>query len=309
MGSYPGRTVLAARLSVCLSVCTIEQQQRDINREKYRYKMDLLLYGAVPFNLPEDSIVARRRRKTGIGPQNQAGDPQLSLDQTMMLAVATEAAEAIQFILGPRHRSRHTSASPQYRNPELKSYRCPPNTPARKISAFDFDISGIEADRSESESSTDDDNKSRMEETKKSSVTRKRRRLVSFSEAAPTSRRVPHKKPAEKKSVRKINSRQKNSSSNPSSDLTDGATISKLSFFSAVQKVVNESDEEIPEKKWKNLGKSLRAIADRFGGDSHGKQTQRCKNITMDTPWDALPNGMWSAVLTYVFWKLVRGWK
>lgn len=264
--------------------------------------MDLLLYGAVPFNFPEDSIASRRRRKTGAMPQTGA-DPQLSLDQTVMLAVATEAAEAIQFMLGPRHRARQTSASPQYRNPELKCYRGPPNTPAHKLS-FDFDISGTDADRSESESSTDDESDSRMEETKKANMTRKRRRMVSFSDSAPNTRRVPHKKQTDEQSSRKIHSRKKKSSSIPSSDLTDGAVIPRLDFLSAVQKAVSESGDEVTEQKWKNLGKSLRTIADKFGGVSTGKQA-RAKEITLDS----LPNGMWSAVITYVFWKLVKGWK
>ena len=54
-----------------------------------------------------------------------------------MVHIADDAEEAIQFMLGPRHRARNTSTSPSYRNPEIKSYRCPPNTPGQTLS-FDF---------------------------------------------------------------------------------------------------------------------------------------------------------------------------
>ena len=108
--------------------------------------MELMLYGAVPFNLPEDSLAGRRSRKSGAMPETT------SLDRLVMLQVANEAAEAIQFILGPNHRPT-PAASPAYRTPELKSYRCPPNTPNHhNMTSFDFAATDADC----SDLSTDD---------------------------------------------------------------------------------------------------------------------------------------------------------
>ena len=66
-----------------------------------------------------------------------------------------------------------------------------------------------------------------------------------------------------------------------------------------------EDRKEKQEKKWRKLGKSLRAIAYRFGGMSSGSQIPPSKKISVD----ALPRGVWSAIITFVFWKLFKGLK
>ena len=256
--------------------------------------MDLMLYGAIPFNYPEGSLADRRRRKQGTT---------VGVDEMVMLQVASEAAEAIQFVLGPRHRSgSFSSPSPSYRIPDIKM-KCPPNTPNSKF-AFDFDQTENDADCSESDSSTDDEEFLKPN-CKNENMTRKRRRLCSFSNAAPVTRRVPNKKKIDETTARKIlstTSKKDHMKQKPTpspKDVTDGSIVSRLSFYSEVQKAVNKK-EELPEDKWKNLGKSLRAIADKFGnkqGTSNAMST------------DVLPNGVWSAVISYVFWKFIRGWK
>ena len=252
--------------------------------------IDLMLYGAVPFNFTDDSIAARRGRKTEV-------QPELSLDQVLMLEVANEAADAIQFMLGPRHRARHTSTSPSYRNPEIKSYRCPPNTPVHKLS---FDFTATDADCSDSETSAEEGQDSRPGISNQSN--RKRRRLVSFSSSAPDTRRVPHKKPTDNNSGRKIFSRKKKWSALGSGpDLTDGAILPSLNFFAEIQKAAGDCAEEAMEQRWRKLGKSLRAIADRFSGVGLRKRRQ-AKEISLD----ALPNSLWSVIVSYVFWKLIK---
>ena len=251
---------------------------------------DLLLYTAVPFNYPADSIAARRGRKAvpGVG---------VTLEQQVMLQVAAEAAQAIHFLLGPGHRPRPTPASPAYTNPELKSCRCPPNTPTAKTS---FDFSATDADV---ESSDDDEEEKGDKRNEDSS--RKRRRLVSFSDSAAGSRRVPHKKLTDDKSGRKILTRKKPASRAVGGrDLTDGAVMPRLNFFAEVQAAAGVDDHEVVEQRWRNLGKSLRAIADRFAGSSKAK-TSSAKKVNMD----ALPNGVWSAVISYVLWKILKGLK
>jgi hypothetical protein len=257
--------------------------------------MDLMLYGAVPFAFPDDTIAGRRARRTG-------GRADLSLEQVTRL-VASEAAEAIQFMLGPRHRERSNSASsPTYPNPELKSYRCPPNSPTDK---FNFDFAATDADAEESESATDDEVDGQKADSRNED-SRKRRRVVSFSGSAPAARRVPHKKPTDDRAGRKILSRKK--PDRPASDQTDSRTVlPRLNFFAEVQKAAgNVTEDEVSEQKWRDLGKSLRAIADRFGGLAPAPMgRRRQKELTVDS----LPNGLWSAVISYVFWKMVRGLK
>ena len=268
--------------------------------------MDLMLYGAVPFNLPDDSLAARRARKNGANLEQQ----RLSLDQLVMLQVANEAAEAIQFILGPSHRPRPAaSPSPSYRNPELKSYRCPPNTPSHHSAGTSFDFTATDADCSDL--STDDDEvDSKPSSRNQNSSSRKRRRLVSFSDSSASSRRVAHKKVTDENSGRKILARKKhpNNSTNASCLTDDDRMAPRLSFFAEVQKAVGEDVDDVVEQKWRKLGKSLRAIADRFATSNnttsdHNKMQSPIKMKS----FDSLPNGIWSAVLTYVFWKIIKG--
>ena len=255
--------------------------------------MDLMLYGAVPFNIPDGSIAARRARKTG-------AHTELTLDQLVMLHIANDAEEAIQFMLGPRHQVRNTSASPSYRNPEITSYRCAPNTPVQTLS---FDFAATDGDCSESETSVEDEQDLRSGARSESG--RKRRRLVSFSCSAPHTRRVPHKKLNDERCDRKILSCKKLSPA-PSSgpDLTDCTTLPRLNFFAEVQKAAGDGAEEATEHTWRSLGKSLRAIADRSSEAVQGNR-RRAKEISLED----LPNGVWSAVITYVFWKFIKGLK
>ena len=268
--------------------------------------MDLMLYGAVPFNLPDDSLAARRARKNGANLEQQ----RLSLDQLVMLQVANEAAEAIQFILGPSHRPRPAaSPSPSYRNPELKSYRCPPNTPSHHSAGTSFDFTATDADCSDL--STDDDEvDSKPSSRNQNSSSRKRRRLVSFSDSSASSRRVAHKKVADENSSRKILARKKhpNNSTNASRLTDDDRMAPRLSFFAEVQKAVGEDVDDVVEQKWRKLGKSLRAIADRFATSNNttSDHNKMQSPIKMNS-FGSLPNGIWSAVLTYVFWKIIKG--
>ena len=259
--------------------------------------MDLMLYGAVPFNYPEGSLAERRRRKQGTT---------MGVDEMVMLQVASEAAEAIQFVLGPRHRSNSfSSPSPSYRIPEMKM-KCPPNTPTSKFT-FDFDQTENDADCSGNDSSSDEETYSKSN-CKNENMTRKRRRLCSFSNSAPVTRRVPNKKKIDETTARKIlstSSKKDHAKQKPTlspKDVTDGSIVSRLSFYSEVQKAVN-NQTELPEDKWKNLGRSLRTIADKFG--NRQTSTSASKDISPAT----LPNGVWSAVFSYVFWKFIRGFK
>ena len=270
--------------------------------------MDLMLYGAVPFNLPDDSLAARRARKNGANLEQQ----RLSLDQAVMLHVANEAAEAIQFILGPSHRPRPaTSPSPSYRNPELKSYRCPPNTPSHHSAGTSFDFTATDADCSELSTDDDEVDSKPSSRNQNNSSARKRRRLVSFSDSSASSRRVAHKKVADENSgIRKILARKKhpNNSTNASCLTDDDMVAPRLSFFAEVQKAVGEDVDDVVEQKWRKLGKSLRAIADRFATSNNttSDHNKMQSPIKMNS-FDSLPNGIWSAVLTYVFWKIIKG--
>ena len=51
----------------------------------------LLMIGAVPFNLPRDSIANRRRQKI----------ENLDPEQMMIAQMVTQAVDAVQFVLGP----------------------------------------------------------------------------------------------------------------------------------------------------------------------------------------------------------------
>ena len=264
--------------------------------------MELMLYGAMPFNLPEDSLAGRRARKSVTTPER------MSLDRLVMLQVANEAAEAIQFILGPNHRPR-PAASPSYRNPELKSYRCPPNTP-NQLTSFDF--AATDADCSDLST---DDAAELDQSTRKQDSSRKRRRLVSFSDSSASCRRVAHKKPTDEKSGRKIISRKKqqnnSTTSTPTTSLmTDDDTVApRLNFFAEVQRAVGEDMDEVVEQNWKKLGKSLRAIADRFGTTSNATFPHKKQSRANLKSIDALPNGIWSAVISFVFWKIIKGYQ
>ena len=272
--------------------------------------MDLMLYGAVPFNLPHNSLAGRRTRKNGANLEQQ----RLSPDQLVMLQVANEAAEAIQFILGPSHRpirpAASPSPSPSYRNPELKSYRCPPNTPSHHSAGTSFDFTATDADCSDLSTDDDEVDSKPSSRNQNSSSTRKRRRLVSFSDSSASSRRVAHKKVADENSSRKILARKKhpNNSTNASRLTDDDRMAPRLSFFAEVQKAVGEDVDDVVEQKWRKLGKSLRAIADRFATSNNTTSDHnKMQSPTKMNSFDSLPNGIWSAVLTYVFWKIIKG--
>jgi len=254
--------------------------------------MDLMLYGAIPFNYPEGSLADRRRRKNG------------RVDEMVMMQVATEAADAIQFVLGPRHRSSSfSSPSPSYRIPDMNT-KCPPNTPINKFT-FDFEQTANDADCSESDTTTDDEGFLKAI-CKNENMTRKRRRLCSFSNSSPVTRRVPNKKKIDETEARKIlltTSKKDCMKQKPppfQKDVADSSIVSRLSFYSEVQEAIDNNNEKLPEEKWKKLGKSLRAIADKFGNK---------QGTSKEMPTDLLPNGVWSAVISYVFWKFIRGWK
>ena len=262
--------------------------------------MELMLYGAVPFNLPEDSLAARRARKSRAIPETTM----TSLDRLLLVQVANEAAEAIQFILGPNHRAR-PEASPAYRNPELKSYRCPPNTPNHKMASFDFAATDADC----SDLSTDDEDKFEKKKRNEES-SRKRRRLVSFSDSSASSRRVAHKKPTDEKSGRKILARKKKENNSAQTLMTDDDTIApRLNFFAEVQRAAGEDIDKAADQNWQKLGKSLRAIADRFGSSNNPTSPHKKKNPTSFKSIDSLPNGIWSAVISYVFWKIIKGYQ
>ena len=235
----------------------------------------LILFGAVPFKDCEGSIAQRRRKKNAIT------EP---IDELLMLQVASEAAEAIQFVLGPRHRSQSFSST------NRSSVQCPPNTPINKFS-FDFE------NDADNEDSSDEASKRKEASQEK---TLKRKRLCSFSGAAPNIRRVPNKKssPAPKDTLAKTQT--KNLPQKMTNDVTDGSIVSRLSFYSEVQKAVGSNKEILPEEQWRNLGGQLRKIADRFAGKS---------GTSKAVSTEVLPNKVWSAILSFVFWKLIRGWK
>lgn len=261
--------------------------------------MELMLYGAVPFNLPDDSLAARRARKSGSVPETM-----MSLDRLVMFQVANEAAEAIQFILGPNHRAR-PEASPAYRNPELKSYRCPPNTPNHKMASFDF--AATDADCSDLSTDDDDEFEGRRRNEESS---RKRRRLVSFSDSSASSRRVAHKKATDEKSGRKILARKKKENNSAQTLMTDDDIVApRLNFFAEVQRAAGEDIDEAAEQNWRKLGKSLRAIADRFGTSNNQTSAHKKQDPTNFKSIDSLPNGIWSAVISYVFWKIIKGYQ
>ena len=228
----------------------------------------LLLCAAVPFNLPADSLGARRlRRKEVLVTED-------TRQQLVMAAVAAEAAEAVQFVLGPRHRHPAPSLppSPTYTLGKLGGARCPPNTPL-DTTTFTFDL-GEEAD-------CEEDEEEKIPEKKN----RKRRRLCSFSTSSPATRRVPHKKPVAEPS-------------NPGlpTPLRDSGIIPKMQFYKEVQEAVADTEDGVKdEEKWRKLGASLRNIADMFGD-------RRDKELGLGNA-DILPDGVLAAVLKYVFWK------
>ena len=228
----------------------------------------LLTFGAVPFNMPADSIANRRRRKNSATPEIQE----------LSRMVAGDTAEAINFILGPNYRPGPSSSltSPVYILPE-KMVRCPPNTPENK-NTFDFDSAN------DADCSSADDEEVRCVKNKN----RKRKRLISFSNSAASTRRVPHKKTA--------------------SETTETAPLDsivpRLHFYQDVQEVVRDDVvdmTETDEEKWRRMGQSLRNIADNFGQSQADSSSRDCL--------DMIPNGVWAAVFKYVFWKFFKGFK
>lgn len=238
----------------------------------------LLMIGAVPFNLPRDSIASRRQRKI------DNLDPQ----QMMVAQMVSQAVDAVQFVLGPRHRPAPTlPSSPTYKLPE-KMIRCPPNTPDTKLS-FDFDP-GNEADADSSEA--EDKNKPSLK-------IRKRKRVCSFSKASASSRRVPHKKPTVTQST------QTDEHHRGQDDIPDhSAALPRLQFYQDVQTAANINDQGVDEEKWKRLGSSLRTIADSLG---HGYQQSGKKEQPSGT--ELMSDSVLSAVFKLLFWKFIRSFK
>ena len=208
------------------------------------------------------------------GLREPAPDPLQPLLQRLL---AAEAAQAVEFVLGPRYRPDPPAVS-------LALPRCPPNSPTTATS-FTFE-QGWEADCSS------------QEEEEETGRGRKRRRLCSFSSTAPAARRVPHKKQVDERTARMILS---GSRRNAGSDLLDGAATSRLQFYSTVQRAAGEPGTAVAQESWACLGRNLRQIADKFGGKRGSAEKAASERI--------LSNGVWSAVLTYFFWKLVRGFQ
>ena len=321
--------------------------------------MDLLLYGAVPLKFPEESsLAARRRMKTGtvadvtleqaVVLEGSRVVAELSSEQALVLEVAREAADLAQFLFGPQHRaSTSNPVSPSYRNSEVMTCHCPSHSPVQQLTV---DLSATDAN---CESSTEEElemgsgrsgNSGRSGTSGRSEVGRKRRRLVSFSGSAPSTRRVANKKLLDELEARMIfnsrkeaNIRQEEQEARktcsirkqevetrkklriskpaPGTDLTNGSLLSRLHFMAQVQATMGdgeparkgeqEQEQEQEEKEWRKLGKSLRAIADRLGGESLRSFGQGSKEISME----ALPSRVWSTLNSYVFWKLIEGFK
>ena len=55
----------------------------------------------------------------------------------------------------------------------------------------------------------------------------------------------------------------------------------------------------------RSLGKSLRAIADRFSEVVQGREGQ-AKEISLDALSKVVPNIVWSGIITYVFEKFIN---
>ena len=239
--------------------------------------LTLLTCGAVPFNLPVNSnnIAKRRQRKNGAGVYPE----QLQYNPEEMVRLAT--VDAVQFVIGPNYRPG--VSSPTYRIPQ-KMIKCPPNTPNNAMS-FEFDL-GTEADCSASEEESENLSKKKN---------RKRRRLCSFSNSTPSSRRVPNKK--------KADTQDHQTQTEMSQDLPDHLDIvPRLTFYQDVQKAADpESITLEDQERWRKLGSSLRNIADKF-------EQQNGVTISKDVT-DIVPNGVWTAVLKYIFWKIIKGMK
>lgn len=150
---------------------------------------------------------------------------------------------------------------------------------------------------SSSDSSTDDDGFSKSM-SKNENMTRKRRRLCSFTNSAPFTRRVPNKKKCDKK--RFIPTSPEQDSLASQEEVDNVSTDARLKFSSVAQEEFGKNEKEIPVEKWKNLGRSLRAIADKFA-NKEGKS----KKMSADV------NGycVWTAVIGYAYWKLMQRWK
>ena len=89
----------------------------------------------------------------------------------------------------------------------------------------------------------------------------------------------------------------------------DDTVVPRLNFFAEVQRVVGEDIDEAAAQSWRKLGKSLRAIADRFGTTNKPTSPQKKQSPASFKSIDSLPNGIWSAVLSYVFWKIIKGYQ
>ena len=214
----------------------------------------------------------------------------------------------------------------------------PPNTPNNKIS-FTFPnivINGTAvSDNDADESSCDENGEQEVTNNRPSTCNRKRRRLTSFSGTKSELRRVPHKKIATTETVdtdtteaTHLDTADTNHDTVDTAytvgtdhDTVDAATATlaapstshrslnkHLSLLSNIQK----KSELTPEEKWIQLGKELRNIADKHEG-----RQRRCTNgggkretdlteieVLRDSIQSTMPKGVWSAVISFVFWKL-----
>jgi len=264
----------------------------------------LLLTAAVPFCLPAQE-------------EDQSGLDELNL----YLSIVEEASSAVQFVLGPRHRSRAT-ISPAFTvvNPEakLRAPRTPPNSPNTNQSFVFPDIIHMEDDANDADQSDDSSDEKQKEENIVLD-NRKRKRIGSFSGAKPHLRRVPNKKVAPKNIIAPPPSFA-NTSQLPSQDVTDSSPLKTipssdtlllasplssersnlkehLSRLSNFQKEAEETSEET----WSDLGKELRAIADKFEQRKMDKVTAKKEmGVLRDSLESFMPNSVWA----FIFWKL-----
>ena len=291
----------------------------------------LLMVGAVPFNPPSDSLAGRRQRR------NMNIGENIDTEQ-MILDMVTEAAEAVQFVLGPRHRMRSNSTSSRRYtvNSAQVKMTAPPNTPNNKIS-FTYPnivINGTAvSDNDADESSCDENGEQEVTNNRPATSTRKRRRLTSFSGTKSELRRVPHKKIATTETVdtdtteaTHLDTADTNHDTVDTAytvgtdhDTVDAATATlaapstshrslnkHLSLLSNIQK----KSELTPEEKWIQLGKELRNIADKFErGQQLNKGVSKYKDmaeieVLRDNIQSIMPKGVWSAIISFVFWKI-----
>jgi len=277
--------------------------------------ISLLQVGAVPFQMSRDGVGERRRNSS------------LSQTDEMMMRVVAEAAQAVQFILGPGHRQTPVSSqSFTVLNPEAKM-TVPPNTPViagefifPEIVPLNVEDSGNDADESDLNEDSSED-KPREEKCLLNENNRKRRRVVSFSGARPQLRRVPNKKVAPENIIAPPSSFANssppssfaNSSPQESIDSTDNVTPCVQLRERSKEK--QEDVEHNQQEKWSKLGKELRNIADKFEKQRllNPKSNQNIDveeiQVLKKSLQSLMPKSLWSAILGLVFWRLFDKFK